>query len=250
MRKTTTSKRCIITITYASITHSIQTTAHLREEIIMALKKRIPATAPKAPTSSATNTATKERKPIAPPARKPIAPPVKKAPAKPVVKQEPPKEVKKVEPKAKVQPPVQREERKSPEAPKPVVTAGSESPKPEPRRTTSEEVERFPIERIRLMELEERMKLFRRLNKDPEKFIPIRSDVPKQLQMRKDEAVLRKIIADKPKAKGMEVYYCPYCVDWQPFYNFSWLGSTKCIGCTVSTRDFYTAIDNGIFGKA
>lgn len=242
----------------------------------MALKKRIP-TRPATPTkttSVATNavTTSKEvpkRTPIAPPARKRVPAPAVRNPespasapaAKPVeTPVEPPKatrrakvtpkEVKPVEQTPKVEQKVERKVSPSPEAPKPTIPAGSHHPEPGPRHTDKPEEKRVSIEAMRAMEPEERYKLFKSLNKDPDKFIPIRNELPKMMQMRKDEALIRELISEKaPKAKGHTIHYCPYCVDWQIFHHHSWIGYNKCIGCSITTKDFYVAVDNGIFGK-
>lgn len=131
-------------------------------------------------------------------------------------------------------------------------TSERQSDKAKPRPTSEGAV---TTEVMRSMEIEARYKLFLSMNNHPEKFIPllVPKDLPKKMSMRKAEALIRKIIVDKaPKApKGSAgVYYCPYCTDYQPFHSFVYFGSTKCCGCSISTRDFYTSSDNGLFGKA
>jgi len=179
------------------------------------------------------------------------------APPKEVKKVEPPKPVeKKVQPpkpvEKKVQPPKPKpsEPRKSPQVEEPAVPAGGDIKPAEPRRTDTPAVERVSTEAMRAMPLEDRLALFKLLNRNAEKFVAIRRELPKKGYMRKDEALLRNIIPEKaPKVKNATVYYCPYCVDWQVFHYHNWTGYNKCTGCGITTKDMYTGIDNGIFGK-
>lgn len=216
----------------------------------MALKKKVPATATKPATSSVTSEA--KRRAIAPPTRKAVPKPAPRKASpnvdmrKPI---EPPKEVKKDEPKTKVQPPIKGKERKSPEAKEPAVTSGGTSAPAQPRRA-SEAEKRVSVEAMRAMTLEDRYALFKKLNTNPERFVPIRSELPKKDYIRKDEAILREIIGPKPpKVKSATVYYCCYCVDWQVFHSHSFTGYNKCTGCGMTTKDMYIGIDNGVFGK-
>jgi hypothetical protein len=184
--------------------------------------------------------------------------PAKKTPERKAIapqKQEEPKEVKQDVPKSTPKPKAQprkvekHEPVTSPEASKPVIASErqSDTTRPRPAHTGAEKV---TVEAMKAMSLEERYKLWKTINKDPERFVGIRRELPKKMEMRKDEALLRKLIAEKaPKHKTGDVYYCPYCVDWQVFHYHSWTGYKKCTGCGITSRDFYVGVDNGIFGK-
>jgi hypothetical protein len=213
------------------------------------------------------------RRPIPPPARKPAPPVQKKSPVAPapkpepeveeppsrpirkptVRKPEPPKEVKPVEQEPEVKQEEQREEpevRKSPEASEPIASPGGDGRIAGHRRTDTPEVKRYSSEALRAMEHEDRYRAWKRLNTDHEVFVPLLAQLPRKMQMLKAEAVLREIVSAKaPKAKNLTLYYCPYCMDWQVFHYHSWTGYNKCTGCSISSKDFYTAVDNGIFGK-
>lgn len=226
-------------------------------------------------TSSVATVEKKEIKRVAPPARRPVAPPPKakvevpkeepkkelpktgatppnRQPRVPRKTSVPVKEVKTVEPKKEA--PKQVEPRPSEEAPKPTVSTGSHAPQAEPRPSASREERAISSEAMREMSFEDRYKLYKLLNTNPEVFTPIvrKSDLPRTgVSMRKDEALLRKLISERPpKAPKMgEVHYCPYCVDWQLFVPFTWTGYTKCCGCSMSTRDWYVSADNKLFNK-
>lgn len=183
-------------------------------------------------------------------ARKPVVP----SKVKPKVQ---PKEVetngtKKEEPKQHVQ---QSEPGAGKEASKPIITSKRPSEQTEPRPADKREKyageSRLTSEEMRSITVEDRVKLFRSINGHSEEFYPLLKELPKRMQMRKDEALIRNLIHEKaPKApRGMVIYYCAYCVDWQPFYNHAWVGYIKCCGCSMSTKDFYICADNGLFGK-
>lgn len=63
--------------------------------------------------------------------------------------------------------------------------------------------------------------------------------------MTKAEAVTRGLIAEK---KPKDMLYCPYCATWSTFKRFSYLESTKCIGCGISVNDFHVKTQNGLWG--
>lgn len=167
-----------------------------------------------------------------------------------------PKDVKDREEKAKKQPSIQTEKGTSKEASKPAPSSERQNPSAQPRPTakgTEDKTKdkRVTVEVMREMTMEERYKLFKSLNKNPETFVPIRKELPKKIEMRLEEAKIRGIVQSKaPKApKGTDVYYCPYCSDWNIFHYHNWTGYKKCCGCNISTKDFYTSADNGLFGK-
>lgn len=206
-------------------------------------KKKTPTTIITTPSTKLSNTKTSDT--VA--ATK--APVRKSSVRKPIVpKQAEPKEVTTHVPPKKAE---QGEAGKSPEASKPIVT--SESPgtpaQPRPAYTGAPGSERISIEAMRAMEHADRYALWKRLNRNNEKFVPLRKELPKKEYMRKDEAIIRKLIGDKPKVKNALVYYCCYCVDWQVFHSHSWTGYNKCISCGMTTKDMYIGVDNGIFGK-
>lgn len=222
----------------------------------LARKKAVPPTASKADLLK--RVAQQTVPPAQPPVEKELpkpAPTVRKSVRKPVIpKQVPPVQQKEVEPHGKKEEEVKVSPGEGTEASKPDITSERQSLPAKLRPAHPGENRKVSTEEMRAMTMEQRYELFRSLNRDEsaEVFIPIRKELPKQVQLRKAEAVIRKIIDGKvPKTpKGADsVYYCPYCVDWQPFHNFSWLGSVKCCGCTISVRDFYTSTDNGVFGK-
>lgn len=222
-------------------------------------KKKVPAPthtqkAPASTTSGKISTAAASK-----PAPTAIAKPAKRVPAvrKPAPassnvdmrKPAPPKEVRKSEPPKKEQPTVEREERKSPEAPKPPIASERQSEPARPKPTTTG-AEKVSTEAMREMSLEARLKLWKSLNRNPEVFVGIRKELPKKMEMRKDEALLRNIIPSAaPKLKNAPVHYCPYCVDYQVFHYHNWTGYNKCTGCGITSKDFYVGVDNGIFGK-
>lgn len=214
---------------------------------------------PQEPKSQVTSEAPKQ--PTAPATRKPIG---RRAPIKPssqvkeVTKVDEAREKSQVVPK-KTEVPNTRShstEGKGKEATKPVTTSGRQSPpaqsRPASKGTTTNQQGRISVEAMRQMSIEDRHKLFKSLNVNPEVFVPIRKELPKKMEMRKDEAILRGIIPEKaPKVPKWIDYvgYCCYCVDWQPFHQHSWSGYKKCCGCGITTKDFYIGIDNGVFGK-
>lgn len=146
----------------------------------------------------------------------------------------------------------QREPDTRKEASKPPTSEGSKSKPAESRPAHQRADGRVTSTEMRAMEHDARYKLFLSLNKRPDKFIPICHERPKSMQMRKDEAILRNIVPPKaPKGiKGSAgTFFCPYCVDWQVYHSHVWIGYNKCTGCSISTKDFYVAADNGLFGK-
>lgn len=225
-----------------------------------AIKKRKPVVPKRtsstttAPETSATSTAPATPAPTARPKRKPIvAPAVKKAPPAKEVKPDVPK----TEPKQEAvesQPGARAEVEK-------VIIAGKRTspptePRPAPTRKGADDFEeerdrrQISLDAMKAMSIEDRHKLFRELNKDTasEIFMTVRKELPKQLVMRKDEAILRGLIKpEAPRVKSLKVYYCGYCVDYMPFTSHSFTGYTKCCGCSISTRDFYIRADNQLF---
>lgn len=48
---------------------------------------------------------------------------------------------------------------------------------------------------------------------------------------------------------GKDVMWCCYCGDWTLFKTFSYVGSDRCIGCGISTKDYYNRSANGLWQK-
>jgi hypothetical protein len=230
-----------------------------------AKKKRVPGTTATPAQPTTTKTSEVQSKKTATPAT--VA--TKKTPARPAPPVKLPKTTegkkangKKEEVKQaiKQEPKQKPEARKSTEASKPIVTSERPNPPAEPRpahtRTTSPDEpvkheEQVSVFQMRELSYKAKQDLFKRLNKgaSEDRFITLLkpSVLPKKLQMRLDEAKLRNLVEAKPSNK--EALYCGYCVDWQPFHYHAWTGYRKCCGCSMSTKDFYIAVDNGIFGK-
>lgn len=102
-------------------------------------------------------------------------------------------------------------------------------------------------EQFRKMSFDEKIKLWKKLNqgRPSDSFITVvrRNELPKNVVLRKDEALARDVIPEKgPKG----ALYCPYCVTWSKFQYFPYTGYDKCIGCGISTRDWYVVADNSI----
>ena len=100
--------------------------------------------------------------------------------------------------------------------------------------------------KLRALPLEERHALWRRLNKqvgDDTLFITVLmpEELPKQMQREHPPQGKRPV--------GKNVYWCCYCADWSVFEHFSYLGSHKCIGCGISTKDYYVRGANGLWKK-
>jgi hypothetical protein len=90
---------------------------------------------------------------------------------------------------------------------------------------------------FREMNIAERHALWQRLNTHRvDLFVPL---------LRKD-AYSRKVVQEAPSSTSKPAYvhrgavlWCCYCADWMVFENFTYVGSDKCIGCGISTKDFY-----------
>lgn len=100
---------------------------------------------------------------------------------------------------------------------------------------------------MRKMNLNERLKLWKKLNKgESARFIPIlQHGEAGQKSMSIEEAEVRGLLTKKVKG----ALYCPYCADWSFFEDFSYFGSLKCIGCGISINDFYVKTYNGLWDK-
>lgn len=46
------------------------------------------------------------------------------------------------------------------------------------------------------------------------------------------------------KSPSREALWCPYCSEWMKFRTFSYTGYEMCIGCGMSTKDFYVVRAN------
>lgn len=185
----------------------------------MALKKNVP----------------QKRRPAPTPKKAPVASvPVKEAPKKAPPKKAPPKQV---APKQV--------------APPPPTTAPIEPPKqaaPPPKPITTHQPTQITYNQLRELTHPERLKLWEDLNKlKSDDFIQLvrRDQLPKALVLRMLEAKEHKLIAAKPP--GKTIYYCPYCTDYMQFKHHTYTGYNKCIGCGISTRDFYVSADNQLF---
>lgn len=161
------------------------------------------------------------------------------------------------EPKAEkpTRPHVQGEAGAGTEASKPIVPAEqpAESGRPrEPIASPKAGTERISVEAMRTLTLPERYRLWKKLNEGAETFTPLRKELPKQLAMRLNEAVMRGIVPKVPpseRPKGTVTYYCPYCIDWSVFHTHAWSGYEKCIGCSITVKDFYVQADNDLWKK-
>jgi outer membrane biosynthesis protein TonB len=80
-------------------------------------------------------------------------------------------------------------------------------------------------------------------------FFPILTkDARRQLKpISFDEAVARELIKEKKPVK--DALYCPYCVSWSRFRQFSYTGYHKCTGCGISTEDYYVKLANHMFKR-
>lgn len=88
----------------------------------------------------------------------------------------------------------------------------------------------------------ERHALWKRLNRGtPEHmFVTVlRQDALPKRVAREDSAGI------KPAGKG--ILWCCYCGDWTTFENFSYLGSHRCTGCGMSTKDFHIRSANHLW---
>jgi hypothetical protein len=67
----------------------------------------------------------------------------------------------------------------------------------------------------------------------------------------KPSEVPRRIAREEPPgaAPNKEAIFCPYCGEWQKFRVYSFTGYTCCVGCGMSTRDFYTCNANKLWHK-
>lgn len=92
--------------------------------------------------------------------------------------------------------------------------------------------------------LAERLERWKRLNQDTSRFTTLLKphELPKKVTTERIPGG-----AKNPTMKG--VYWCPFCGDWQPFKVFSYTGYTKCCGCGISARDFYTCMANNLWNK-
>lgn len=191
----------------------------------MALKKNVPQKRRPAPTPRPSATVAEPPKKAAP--KK--APPKKVAPTQQV--SEPPKQ--------STPPPTPQ--------PKPQPPQASTPPKPQP--TPMNLPTQLSYNQLKELPHAERMVLWELLNKvKSDDFIQLirRDQLPKQLVLRKLEANVRGILAAS-KPPGKHIYYCPYCTDYMQFKYHAYTGYHKCIGCSISTRDFYVSADNQLF---
>lgn len=60
--------------------------------------------------------------------------------------------------------------------------------------------------------------------------------------MRLAEAVTRELVKETKATKSS--LYCPYCVSWSKFRQSPYTGYHKCVGCGISTEDYYVKLDN------
>lgn len=140
---------------------------------------------------------------------------------------------------------IQGETRAEPEASVIVVPAGSGADEGEYRRAYSyAEAEEHQITMLMLhnMNLAEKHALWKRLNAGLDNmFISI---------LRRD-SYPRNATKTDPPATGKPLYkkvmWCCYCADWTVFEHFSYVGSDKCIGCSISTKDFYNRGANNLW---
>lgn len=102
--------------------------------------------------------------------------------------------------------------------------------------------EQIGFHQYRDMTLVERYALWKKLNKGvpAHVFIPI---------LRKDAMPKQVVRVDAPSAKPADktAQFCCYCGDWTIFALFSYLGSNRCIGCSISTKDYYNRGANNLW---
>lgn len=105
------------------------------------------------------------------------------------------------------------------------------------------------LDELRKLSHMARKELWKKLNDDPTQFFGIvkPSEIRNSKMIRKAEAIARGIITEKRPHK--DAMYCPYCADWNIFRKFAHLDSTRCIGCGISTSDFYTRSDNHLWSS-
>ncbi len=88
-----------------------------------------------------------------------------------------------------------------------------------------------------------KMNLSRALNRDGTKFVPCVDGAGAHLKIalrKKDAVVAGKASRIRPNGQ----FWCPYCGGYEPFRKVD--GYPKCVGCGMSTKDFYTRIDNNL----
>ena len=225
------------------------------------MKRRIPAPGVKKSTSevqtSEVNKAVAPKpRPNTPSAPRRPAPPRPPAPKKKVgvVKASEPETQAIVKEDPKPKPTAKATPRPSQEI-TPITTSEPRHDTPsEPRPTISQpptEAKAIAYPQMRELTIEERLALHKEINRNKAigYALPIikRSELPKHMVMRKKEAELRKLITKKPTVRGVKVYYCPYCVDYMPFPPDTFSGYDRCVGCTISLKDYYTRADNDLF---
>lgn len=141
--------------------------------------------------------------------------------------------------------------RPEPKAEKPAIPAGGAHNQARPRFTyTREDLPELPEQMTRFdmlaMPIEARLKLWMTMNTEysGERFVTLLrpSELPRK--------VLMEDIPGGAKEKASRgAYFCAYCGDWMPFKSYGYTGYTKCIGCGISTKDFYTCGANNLWNK-
>lgn len=135
---------------------------------------------------------------------------------------------------------------KSTKASKPVISGERPTESRKPRSAYSrEEIPEYEGQvtmlTMRGMTFAARHDLWKQLNTHTEDFVTLLkpSELPRKVQRE-----------DRPgTAPNKEALFCPYCSEWMKFRVYSYSGYTKCTGCGISTRDFYTCAANNLWNR-
>jgi hypothetical protein len=140
--------------------------------------------------------------------------------------------------------------RKSKEASEPAVPSRKPATSRQPRFTpTVEEIKEYEgqLDYLAMLELSFTAKheLWRNLNKT--------ASEGEFITLLKPSLLPKEIRKDFPPAKAVppskEALWCVYCGEWMKFRTFSYNGYEMCVGCAMSTKDFYIARANKLFFK-
>lgn len=92
------------------------------------------------------------------------------------------------------------------------------------------------------MSLTEKHSLWKKMNQryDSTSFVPLlrRSDMPKRIAKEYPPE-------GRPAIPG--AMWCCYCGDWTIYESFVYVGSDRCIGCSISTKDYYNRSANKLW---
>jgi hypothetical protein len=64
------------------------------------------------------------------------------------------------------------------------------------------------------------------------------------------ESLPKKVAREEPAGKApavRNVLWCCYCGDWNVFEHFAYVGSQKCVGCGISTKDYHNRSANNLW---